>query len=70
MFTGIVEGVGKILKIKHAKNRSVFHITIDLGKVLPDVKDFSVYLDDKQIYYIENNHLYNKNWILYNQICV
>lgn len=32
MFTGIVEGVGKIKKIeKNPKNRSAVHITIDLG---------------------------------------
>lgn len=32
MFTGIVEGIGKILKIeKNPKNRSAVHVTVDLG---------------------------------------
>ena len=33
MFTGIIEGVGKIEKItKNTKNRSAFQMTVDLGK--------------------------------------
>ena len=33
MFTGIIEGVGKVIKInKSTKNRSAFQMTVDLGK--------------------------------------
>ncbi|MDH3277547.1 MAG: riboflavin synthase [Nitrosopumilus sp.] len=33
MFTGIVEGIGKVKKISKAtKNRSAIHMTVDLGK--------------------------------------
>ena len=33
MFTGIIEGIGKVTKIsKDTKNRSAFHMTVDLGK--------------------------------------
>ncbi len=33
MFTGIVEGTGKVLQIKHnTKNRSAIKMTVDLGK--------------------------------------
>ena len=33
MFTGIIEGIGKVSKISQdTKNRSAFHMTVDLGK--------------------------------------
>ena len=33
MFTGIIEGVGKVEKItQNTKNRSAFQMTVDLGK--------------------------------------
>ncbi|MBM3905633.1 MAG: riboflavin synthase [Thaumarchaeota archaeon] len=39
MFTGIVEGVGKVLDIKkNTKNRSAIQMTVDLGKNSKDLK--------------------------------
>ena len=39
MFTGIVEGVGKIQKIsRNTKNRSDIQMTVDLGKYAKGLK--------------------------------
>ncbi len=39
MFTGIVEGIGKVLNIEHAtKNRSAVKMTVDLGKHSQELK--------------------------------
>ena len=39
MFTGIIEGIGKVEKITHnTKNRSAFQMTVDLGKHVKGLK--------------------------------
>ncbi len=39
MFTGIIEGIGKVEKItQNTKNRSAFQMTVDLGKQAKGLK--------------------------------